>query len=412
MNRILIWQLAMRYLRGKRTGNAVPILSRISMVAIAVCSGAMIVVFSVFNGLESTVKDLYKAFCPDIQVCASRGKFFRMEESRISAIANIKGIRAMSRVIEDHVLVNNNNNKEQKVITLKGIDGHYLDVNNVRPFMVLGEDSVSTGNPYTAIAGMRILNELGLDVNNVFSFFELYYLNPNVTNPELNPLGAYQSLRLHPAGAFRVQDDFDGKYVLAPLVLAQQLFLQPGAYSSIEINTGSENVDRIKSELQHLLGPAYKVESRYEQNKTMYMVMGAEKWAVYAILLLVLLIASFNMVGALSMLVMEKQKDIAILKAMGANTTTIRRIFFTEGMLWAAVGGTIGIGFGTIICLIQKKFGLVKLGGAFLMDAYPVEIQWADLALVIATIFTVGLMASWLPALRATRASDPSLKSA
>lgn len=411
MDRILIWQLAIRYLRGKRTANAVPILSRISMVAIAVCSAAMIIIFSAFNGLEFFVKEMYKAFYPEIRITAARGKFFSMDDARLTTIGKLEGVTAMSRVIEDNALVNNTRNSEQKVVTLKGVDRHYMDVVDLRQYIERGIDTVTEGTPNTAIAGTSILNTLGLDVDNVFSSFELYYLNPDVTNPEANPLSAFQTVKMHPVGVFAVQGEFDDKYILAALPLAQELFHAEGKYSSIELKTDPSVAEKTKARLKELLGNTFKVETRYEQNRTLYAVMGTEKWAVYAILVLVLLIASFNMVGALSMLVLEKQKDIAILKAMGARQITIRQIFFAEGMLWAITGGGIGIILGTVLSFAQQQFGFIKMGTSFLVDSYPIQVQLTDILLVAGTILTVGFLASWLPAIRATRVIDPSLKS-
>ena len=411
MNNTLISQLAFRYMRGKRSANAVPILSRISMVAITVSSAAMIIAFSVFNGLESVVKDTYKAFYPDLRVSVIKGKFFEASATELNAIKQINGVKNISLVIEDNVLANDNNNTQQKIITLKGIDNKYFDVNDVKKYIVHGDDTVSAIH-HTAIAGDNITKELGIDVNFIDSKIELYYLNPSVTNPEADPENAYQVERLHPVSVFKVQDEFDSKYVLAPLPLAQQLFHQQGKYSSIEISTDPAQTEKIKQQLQQLFGKEYRIETRYEQNRTLYMVMGGEKWAVYAILLLVLLIASFNMVGALSMLVIEKQKDIAILKAMGAEPSAIRKIFLLEGILWSGTGGLAGIAIGVLVCLAQQRFGFIKLEGNFLVPAYPIQIQLPDLALVIATILTVGLLAAWYPSIRATKATDPSLKSA
>lgn len=418
MNNRLIWQLSFRYLRGKRSANAVPILSRISMVAIAVSSGAMIIIFSVFNGLESLVKERYKAFYPDLRIVTARGKFFTMDSAKIAVIRQTGGVRAVTAVIEDNAFAVSND--EQKVISLKGIDAHYFRVNDITPYIVQGDTTVmesrpqadnDPGSPNTAIMGQRILNELGTDINSL-SYFTLNYPNPTVVNPSADPGSAFQSLRLHPGGVFRIEEEFDGKYILAPLPLVQELFKQAGKYSSIEIKAEPGKAKEIQEQLRLLLGTAFKVETRYEQNKTMYMVMGAEKWAVYAILLLVLLIASFNMVGALSMLVLEKQKDIAILKAMGATNEAIKKIFLLEGVLWSLVGGLSGIVLGVTVCLIQLQFGIVKLGGSFVVEAWPVEIQMRDLGLVISTILGVGLLVSWYPAIRSVRAEDPSLKSA
>ena len=408
MDRTLIWQLAFRYLRGKRSANAVPILSRISMIAIAVSSAAMIIVFSVFNGLESVVKDMYKAFYPDIRITAARGKFFQLDTARLNTIKLVNGVHNITTVIEDNVFVNNNN--LQKVITLKGVENNYFNVNDVKQY-IKGDDSVSAGSPYTAIVGRGTMMELAADVDNIYSYIELLYVNPSVTNPEANPIAAFQSLKLHPAGVFRIGDEFDDKYILAPLSLVQGLFFAKGRYSSIEISADPGAINDIKKQVEQMLGAAYIVETRYEQNKSMYRVMSAEKWAICAILVLVLLIASFNLVGALSMLVLEKQKDIAILKAMGAQTSAIRKIFLLEGVLWAMAGGITGILLGAAIALLQQKFGFVKIGGSFLIDAYPVKLKLSDFALVFLTILIVGLLTAWYPSMRATKVSDPTLKS-
>ncbi len=411
MNRTLSWQLAKRYFRGKRSANAVPVLSRISMVAIAVGSGALIILFSVFNGFEFLVKDLYKAFYPEVKISAAKGKFFSLPEDKWKAVKQLDGVQQMAGTIEDNVLANSED--EQIVATLKGIDNNYFKVSDVKQYIIDGRDSVSSYPSATAILGMRLANQMGADVNNAFSYIMLYYPNTSMSNPSLDPASAFQSLKLKPDGQFRIQDDFDSKYILAPLSLVQTLFREEGKLSSVELKLKHGfSADDVKEKIATLLGPAYRVETRYEQNKTLYMVMRTEKWAVYAILSLVLLIASFNMIGALSLLVLEKRKDIAILKIMGAEPATIRRIFILEGLLWSLSGGGIGIILGFLICLGQQYFHWVKLQGSFIIDAYPVRMQWQDFALVLFTIMLVGLLAAWGPAFRATKTEDPSLKSA
>lgn len=408
---VLIVQLAWRYLRGKRAGNAVPILSRISMVAIAVASCAMIVLFSVFNGFESLIKDLYKAFYPELKITLAKGKFFALDAQQLQKLQSLKGVSYYTKVIEDNVLLTGND--EQQVATLKGIDQHYFQVNNVKPYIYEGRDAVSAGTIPTAIIGLQIANRLGLDVNNAFSRLTIYYPNTAISNPAINPQDALQSLQLKPDGTFMVQDEFDSKIALAPLALAQYLFRQQGRYSSIELAlNGTKTANEVKAELQQQLGTSYTIATRYEQNKTLYMVMKTEKWAVYAILVLVLLIASFNMVGALSLLVLEKQKDIAILRAMGAEASTVQKIFITEGLLWALTGGGLGLMIGALICLGQQHFQWIKLQGSFIIEAYPVVMQWTDFVLIIVTVALVGLLAAWYPASRATIAQDPTLKAA
>ena len=416
MRQTLIWQIALRYLRGKRSANAVPILSLISMVAIAVCSGAMLVMFSVFNGFDALVKDLYKAFSPDIKITVARGKFFPATAIDIAQVRKINGVQFAAPVIEDNALAGDEHDVsgtagQHKFVTVVGVSNEYFKVNNIADFLVDGVDTIAQQNLHTAIAGIRVAKDLGVDIGNDFSSIVLYCLNPDVRNPEADPANAFQSLKLHPAGIFEVQAEFDDKYILAPIAAVQELLHATGKYSSIQIKADSTKVDDVKRQLQHMLGKGYNVETRYEQNKTLYAIMGGEKWAVYVILLFVLMIASFNMVGALSMLIIEKTKDIAILRAMGATASTIRKIFLMEGILWSGVGGLVGIALGTIICVIQQQFKVIKLAEGFAVDAYPVKLILSDVLLVFTTILVIGLTVSWYPAMRATKTVDSGLKS-
>lgn len=397
-------------MRGKRTANAVPILSRISMVAIAIGTCAMIVLFSVFNGFELLVRDLYKAFYPEMKITAARGKFFDIEQEQLAAIKAIRGVRDISLVLEDNVLLNSND--EQRVATVKGIDAQYFSVNNVRPYIIDSSEKIEMGKSPTAIIGMQLHNEMGLDVHNVFSLLTLYYPNSRSSNLTLDPQSAFQSLRLKPGGIFQVQEEFDSKYILAPLAMVQGLMHAAGKYSSVELSLAQgADEDAVKEKLQDLLGKTYVVETRFEQNRTLYMVMRTEKWAVYAILLLVLLIASLNMIGALSLLVLEKRKDMAILSAMGATAPAIRSIFVAEGILWALTGGIAGLLIGAALCLGQQHFQWIKMEGSFIIEAYPVVLQWEDFLLILFTIILVGILASWVPAKRASKAEAPSLRS-
>lgn len=407
MNRLLVWQLAWRYMRGKRSANAVPVLARISMIAIAVSSAAMIVIFSVFNGLEGMVKDLYKGFYPDVKITVNKGRFFPLTAQQLAAVAKVPAVEKFATVIEGNAIVNNPNINEQKVIMLKGIDNNYLLVNDIRA-SITGDDTVSSGELPTAIGGVKILNSLGVDINNVFSRFDIYYANPESALITDNP----ESITVHPAGAFRISDDFDDQYILAPLQLVQKLFHQTNKYTSLEIKIApGADENKVVKNLENFFGSNYTVATRYQQNKTMYMVMRSEKWAIYAILVMVLLVASVNMIGALTMLVLEKQKDMAILKTMGVQSQTVRGIFLLEGILWALTGGIIGLGLGSIICVLQQQFGIISVGGSFLMDAYPVAMSATDFLLVLLTVATVGALGAWFPASKAMRIDVPSLRS-
>jgi lipoprotein-releasing system permease protein len=402
MNSTLVWRLAVRYMNGKGSANAVPILSRISMVAIAVSSCAMLVLFSVFNGFEGLVSGLYKAFYPDIKVYAAKGKFFTANPALLQSINNVYGVQLLSCVLQDNVLVNNE--EEQIVATLKGIDKQYALVNNIKPFIVSGMDSVVTLPVPTAIVGQQIASKLGLDVNNVFSRLLLYYPNTKLNNSSLSPTEAFQSVSIKPDGVFRVQEEFDSKYIIADISIVQELMHEQGKISSIELKLkDGVSAASVQSQLKEILGVGYKVETRFEQNKSVYMVMRSEKWAGYAILLFVLLIASFNMIGALSLLVLEKQKDIGILKAMGILSVDISRLILIEGALWSLVGGIAGIIIALILCFCQSHFHLIKIEGAFIIDSYPVIVQFSDILVVLITVILVGFVAALYPARRAAQ---------
>lgn len=403
MNRALVWKLAVRYMRGKGAANAVPVLSRISMIAIAVSSCAMIVLFSVFNGFEGLVDHLYRAFYPDIKIYAAKGKFFKLADQQYESIGAIPGVSNISRVLQDNVLVNSEEGETIPVI-LKGIDTAYFTVNHVRPYIRQGSDSLMVRPVATAIVGQSIAGTLGIDVNNVFSRIAVYYPNTSAQGLSLDAATAFESLVLKPDGLFNVQEEFDGKYILADLGLVQGLMHQPDRISSLELKLADESaVNSVRSQLGKILGPGYKIETRFEQNKSVYMVMQSEKWAGYAILLFVLLIASFNMIGALSLLVLEKQKDMGILKAMGLSSADISRVVLLEGVLWSLTGGITGVAIGLILCFCQSHFELVKIEGAFIINAYPVAVQFSDILVVLLTVAAVGLLAAVYPARRAAQ---------
>jgi lipoprotein-releasing system permease protein len=391
--------IALRYLWGKRGANAAPLLSRVSMLALAVGSAAMLILFSVFNGFEQVIGNLYTAFYADMRITPAHGKFFTLTEAQLAGIRNTKGIAAIAPVIEDNAFVHTET--EQMVVTVKGINRDYFTVNTLSPYITSGRDSVHMGALPTAIVGMHIASQLGLSVNNDFSRINLYYPNREVTNPVLNPADAYSMLELRPDGIFKVQEEFDERYVLAPLPLVQELFRTQG-FSSLELKLAPGAGERgVQQALQHILGKDLKVETRYEQNRTLNSVMRTEKWATYAILLFVLLIASVNMIGAMSLLVLEKRRDMAMLTTMGAQPATIRRIFLLEGLMWAAVGGSLGIISGTLLCLGQQQWGWVKLNGEFIIDAYPVAFHAWDFVVIALTVLGVGVLAAAYPAARA-----------
>ncbi len=398
--------MALRYLRGKgkATANAVPILSRISIAAIAVGCGALLVLFSVFNGFNAVIDQFYTAFYSDLRIRPAVGKTFELTPEQRAKLAGIKGIQAWSPVLEDRVLAAGEG--AGTVVSVRGVAPEYFKVARLSDYIQMGIDTVSVGDGQgTALLGIGVAGRLGISPENAFSYLNLHYPNPEASASSVMtaPTDAFQSLRLRPDGIFAVESEFDDHYVIAPLSMVQELLGAGNKISSIEVSLAPKALKSVTAELKTIFGPTLKYENRQQQNATFYGIMAAEKWAVYFILLLVLLIASFNLVGALSMLILEKQKDIAILRAMGATRGTIRSIFLSESLLWSTIGGIIGIALGALLCAGQQRFEWIKLEGAFLINAYPVALQWGDVGVVLLTAIGLGLVAGILPAWRATK---------
>ncbi|WP_118973325.1 FtsX-like permease family protein [Taibaiella koreensis] len=396
------FKIAWRYFRGKKSAQAINIISWISIGAIAVSSAAMIVLFSVFNGLEDTVKGMYYAFNPEIKVTAEKGKFFAVTNDQLQRIRRIPGVAIASLTLEDMVLLTGD--EEQRVGKLKGVDDNWFKVSHLDSFMTDGEASWPQHGSYTpAIMGLGVSIALGIDVNNAFSGLHIYYPKQGIPASD-DPEAGLNNIVVKPQGNFRIQDEFDGEYVLVPLAAASHLFGVGDRVSSVEIalKPGTGEGD-IRQGLYTVLGNNITIENRFEQNKTFYMIMRSEKWAVYAILLMVLLIASFNMIGSLSMVVLEKKKDIAILKSMGARRTLVHSVFLIEGGLLALLGAFIGVLTGLLLCLGQHYYGWISLPDGFIINAYPVLLQAQDFVLVIVTALAVGLLAAWYPAYKASR---------
>jgi lipoprotein-releasing system permease protein len=398
LNLLFAW----RYLKSKKTTNAVNIIAWISIVAIAVGAGALIVVLSVFNGFEDLVKGLYGDFYADIRIAPATGKVINIDSTQTASIKKVNGIYQLSFVAEEKALLSNGDNN-QAIVFAKGVDENYTSVNHIANHMIRG--SFDAGNAQTPklILGAGIENATGIDVVRPGLPATMYLPNKKATTlASVND--AFNSYNLHATGTFLVQQEFDNKYVFTNLAFMKfMLDMGPTEFSSIELKVDSTQADKVANQLQQLLGSSYKVETRYQQNKSLYTVMKMEKWIIYGILSLILVVAAFNMIGALTMLVLEKQKDIAVLKAMGANNRTVRNIFLNEGFLLAGIGGLIGIVLASIICGLQLKFHLIKLqGGSFIIDYYPVKLNWLDFLLVASTILFVAVIASWIPARKAS----------
>lgn len=399
----MIFTFAWRYFKAKKSTNAINIISSVSVLAILIGTAALIIILSAFNGFESLVKSLYSSFYSDLRISAQKGKVISLTQEQINKIRTLPGVRAASLVAEDRALLQNH--ELQTVVMVKGVDDQYPKVSNLPTKLVRGRYELGTAEQPRAVMGVGIENAIGVLADRMIMPLTVYMPRKGVTDMQ-NPLEALSEGMLVPAGSFAVQMEFDNKYVMTNLDFARQyLSYGPDEYSSVELAADQQQrIPEIKLALQQMLGNTYKVEDRFEQNRTLYTTINLEKWAIYSIFTLILLVASFNMVGALSMLVLEKKKDIQVLRAMGAGQRLIMKIFIAEGLVLAGIGALGGVLLALLLYYLQVNYKLVPLQGeSFLIDYYPVKLIWRDFALVILTSLAIGFLASWFPAYRASR---------
>jgi lipoprotein-releasing system permease protein len=406
MNFLFAW----RYFKSKKTTNAINIIAWISVLAIAVGTASLIIVLSVFNGFESLVQSLYGDFYADMQIVPATGSYATFSPAFIKQVQQVNGIKTISFEIEEKaVLVNG---PYQAIVYLKGVDENFKHVSNLSEHVIRGKYDLGTTDKPLLVSGVGVENATGADPEAKMLPDLVVYL-PNRKATDLSNLDAMHSYNVQPSGTYMVQQDFDDKYVFTNLAFMQYMLdLKPDEYSSIELSlNNNDDAKKIKQQLQSVAGKDFIVQTRYEQNQSLFTAMQIEKWVIYAILALILLVASFNMIGALTMLVLEKQKDIAVLKAMGADNNRIQKIFLNEGFVLAGVGGLSGMLLAFIICALQMKFKLIKLqGGTFLIDYYPVKMYATDFILVTLTVVTVAILAAWIPSRKAS-VQEFSLKS-
>jgi lipoprotein-releasing system permease protein len=390
---------AWRYFKAKKSTNAINIISWVSVSAIILGTAALIVLLSVFNGLEDLVRSLYSSFYTDVRIIPASGKFVRVPYVSLQQLKKVDGVIGYALTVEDQALLQYNS---LQPVMLKGVDSNYRNINGLSKNISKGEYRLGTADQPAGILGSGIEYALDIESDRALSPMTVYLFRSGNINPA-DPESAVHSEAMVSAGSFRIQQDFDDHYVITNLGFMQRMMgLDSNQYGAIEIAVKSGSVNReLKSKLQAIFGTGFLVQSRDEQNQTFFGIMKTEKWVIYIIMTLILIVAAFTIVGALTMLVLEKKKDIQVLKAMGASNRFIRQIFLSEGILLGIIGGAIGFGLAVLLCWMQVTFKLVPLEGNFLIDYYPVKLIPKDFILVGCTILVVVLLASWLPARKA-----------
>ena len=393
---------AWRYFKAKKSTNAINIIAWVSIVAIMVGTAALILVLSVFNGFEGLVKGLYSSFYTDLRVIPEKARIMRVTEDQLKKLQGLKGIRNYSMVLEEKAMIQNGD--YQSAVTMKGVDDHYRYTTGLAAHIINGEYELGDEDSPRMIMGVGVEGALGLIADRNISQLSIFLPKKNESE-KIDFLENISMDTIQSSAAFAIQQDFDNKYAITNIAfLKRAMALGPDEYGAIEIALNDpDDPDNIRGQVRKIFGEGFTVQNKYEQNKSLYMVMTLERWFVYGVLSLILVVAAFNMVGALTMLVLEKQKDIAILHALGGKRSFIQRIFLSEGLLLSLIGAGVGMGIAYSLALLQIKFHLVSLPGSFVISYFPVELRWADFLLVASTVFVVSMIAAWLPARQAAR---------
>lgn len=397
MNFLFAW----RYFRSKKSTNAINIIAWIAVTAIAVGTAALIIILSVFNGFESLVKSLYGDFYPSIKIIPATGKVQAVSKENLQALGKINGIAAFSAIVEEKALLTGN---AQTIVTIRGVDANYLAINSLAKYIQRGKFETGTAQEPQLIMGAGVENAAAIDFISGARNTVVYF--PNKNSSSLLQSDGLNAFNIVPSGTFVIQQDFDNKYAFTNInFMRYMLDLKPDEVTAVEVKTNVKEAS-IKPAIEKIFGKKWIVETRYEQNQSLYAVMQMEKWVIYGILCLILVVAAFNMIGAITMLVLEKQRDIAVLKALGATNQKVRNIFLSTGMLLATIGSSVGLVFAGIICWLQYQYHLIKLGGStFIIDYYPVDLSVFDFVLVAITVIAISYIAAWFSARKAALTS-------
>ena len=395
----LALRFARRYLFAKKSTNAINIITGISIFGVAVGTAALILVMSVFNGFEDLITGLLSNFNPDIKVTPVSGKTFRTDTAQLRTLRALPGVAYVSQTVEEIAFFSYEDNQDFGI--LKGVDEYYNRVNRIDSTIVEGNYAFARGWRPTLVLGSGMRNKLAVSVDDYLEPVQVYMAKRGRVATLSDP---FRKASAFPTGTFRFQQEFDEQYILSSLDFARDLLRYEDEVSQLEImlDPAADPV-ATQARITEVLGPAYYVRDRYQQEEAFLKLMRLEKWIGFALLCLTLLLIAFNIVGALWMIVLEKRSDIAILKSMGATDRLVRNIFLSEGLLLCFIGMAIGMAVAVVLYLLQKEFGLVPIPLGFAVDSYPISMRPGDFFFVVLAVAVIALLASVLPALRARR---------
>jgi lipoprotein-releasing system permease protein len=387
--------IAKRYLVAKKSHNLINIITLISVVGVGVGAFALIVVLSVFNGFEKVITEMVTAVSPDLVIEPKTGKFFKEDAFDVEKLQTIDGVEFAVKVIEDDALFRYND--KQHIGRLKGVSLNYMTTGIFDSLMVSGNFMLENETGSYAVAGAGVGWFLGLNARNPAALLTVYVpKSGDPSNFSFEQAFNYRALPI--SGIFNSKQEMDETHIIVPIDFASEMLGSQHELTSVELfATESTDIDVLQKSVESATGTGFTVKNTFQQQETLYQIMRSEKWAIFFILTFILILATFNVIGSLTMLIVDKRKDIGILRKLGAAPQLIKKLFLTEGILITLTGGILGLLLGIIVVLVQQYFGVLKLGnetGTFIIDAYPVDLKVSDIIKVFGVVFVIGWLSS------------------
>lgn len=392
-------KIAKRYLFAKRSTNAINIISGIAVLGVAVGTAALVLILSVFNGFEDLITGMYSKYNPDIEITPAKGKIFEPDSLLFAQLDGIEGIKAYSVILEEVAYFEYKNNAGIGI--LRGVDDNFQQVLPIDSTIREGRFDLHGGNRDFAVFGLGMRNKLGINVDDDFSAASVYM-------PKAKKAGSFGTRftkrSVYPVGTFAIQQEFNQQYVFASLPLVRSLLKSKKGSSMIQVKLAQgHDTPATHDQIRQTLGKDFVVKNRFQQQAAFLKLMQVEKWLSFAVVSLMMILVSFNLIGALWMIVLEKKQDITTLKAIGASNNVVYRIFLFEGLLLTGVGLLVGFVVAIIVYTLQKQFELVTVPGNFMTTAYPIAMRWYDFITVSGIVGLVGLLAALTPANKAQK---------
>lgn len=394
--------IAKRYLFSKQKKNFIHIITLISVLGVAITTVALVFILSIFNGLEDLLRNVFRSFDPDLKVMPIKGKSFDLDPKLVDRIVRLEGVKAVHPVVEDNALLKYENS--QLVIKFKGVPIDYFEKNNLDSILVEGKLLLQKDSFRYSVVGRGVQYYLNINPKNEFVPLQLWY--PKLKDKQiLDPEKAFNRLNVLPSGVFAVEKQFDDSYIFLPLVEAIELmnYGNRRSYLEVELEKG-QDVSDMEEMIQEVAGDSFTILDQDEQHSSLLKAIKIEKSFVFITLVIIVAIASLNILFSLTLTAIEKKKDVSLLKSLGASELFLQKVFIYQGLLIGGLGTIMGLLIGYAFCLIQKKFGIISMGmESALVDAYPVRIRWNDFVYVGSAVFLITMFFSYTPARKAAK---------